>query len=66
MNAQDLSRFRSTRSPLKAWFLQTFCGQRIHWRSCKPYTCMFGLVLYETRFFLVSDDTTARMLHMIH
>lgn len=45
-----------TQSPIKAWYLATFCGKRVFTTICRPTLCIFGVILYQHSWVLVSSD----------
>jgi len=51
-----------TQSPIRAWYLSTFCGKKIFTRNCQPSLCVFGVMLYQHSWILVNGDQNAGVL----
>jgi len=43
-----------TKSPLKAWFLTTFCGQRVFTIRATPMVTLVGCIVYSRCWILVA------------
>jgi len=52
-----------TKSAVRAWFLQTFCGHRLRSRWLRPRYSLLGQLIYERRYVLVSADGMSAMIH---
>lgn len=50
-----------TQSPIKAWYLATFCGKKV-FTICQPTLCIFGVMLYQHSWILVSGDQPASVM----
>ena len=51
-----------TQSPLRAWYLSTFCGKKIFTRICQPTLCIFGVMRYQHSWILVNGDQNVSVL----
>lgn len=51
-----------TQSPIKAWYLATFGGKKVFTTICQPTSCIFGVMLYQYSWILVSTDQPASVL----
>ncbi len=51
-----------TQSPIKAWYLATFRGKKVFTTICQPTLCIFGVILYQYSWILVSTDQPASVM----
>lgn len=51
-----------TQSPIKAWYLATFCNKKVFTTICQPTMCIFGIMLYQHSWVLVSADHSASVM----
>jgi hypothetical protein len=51
-----------TQSPIKAWYLATFRGKKVFTTICQPTLCVFGVILYQYSWVLVSSDHSASVV----
>jgi len=47
-----------THSPIKAWYLAQFGGKKVFTTICQPTVCVFGIIVYQYTWVLVSNDYT--------
>ena len=45
-----------TQSRVKVWYLATFGGKKVFTTICQPTLCIFGVMLYQYSWVLVSSD----------
>ncbi|MCF6284285.1 MAG: hypothetical protein L3K26_03740 [Candidatus Hydrogenedentes bacterium] len=53
-----------TQSPIRAWYLSTFCGKKVFTRICQPTLCICGVILYQQSWILVSSDQGTAVLNI--
>lgn len=51
-----------TQSPIKAWYLATFGGKKVFATIGQPTLCIFGVILYQYSWVLVSSDQTVSVM----
>ena len=51
-----------TQSPIKAWYLAHFCGKKVFTTIGQPTLCIFGVILYQYSWILVSSDQPASVM----
>ena len=53
-----------TQSPVRAWYLSTFCGKKVFTEICQPTLCVFGIILYQHSWILVNGDQGSGVMNI--
>lgn len=51
-----------TQSPIRAWYLSTFCGKKVFTRICQPSLCVCGYIFYQHSWVLINGDQGSAVL----
>lgn len=51
-----------TQSAIKAWYLARFRGKKVFATFGQPTLCIFGVILYQYSWVLVSSDQPASVI----
>ena len=63
MNTTDTPTIR-TQSPIRAWYLSTFCGKKVFTKICQPTWCFCGFIIYQQSWVLINSDQSSAVLHI--
>jgi hypothetical protein len=53
-----------TQSPIRAWYLSTFCGKKVFTKICQPTLCICGVILYQQSWILINSDQGPAVLNL--